>query len=265
MRSEADPLGSAGRVGILYISRGGTDRDTTKSLSARDFSCLARILQNRSRTCHRSGKTKFLGWVALGLLAGSAGANAAGSALAAASSASSSTPVSNSTFIDYVFDVSGIFSVDPFGDPLNEVRSIDLGPNAHVIGTGWDVTLFADAPSWLSELRVMFGATSTPAIVQLTPGIGDNFPGTLSYTSGGVVDLVGLGLDYLVDADGQLRMEFFESFDDFPGDWDGIWESGTLTIRIESEDVEVPEPSIYGLLLLGLAGVATSSRRRTRQ
>jgi hypothetical protein len=110
---------------------------------------------------------------------------------------------------------------------------------------------------------VAFGSTSAVA-VNLTPGVGDDSPGTQAYSSGGVVDLVGLGLDFTVDADGVLRMEFFESFDDFADDWDGIWESGSLTIRVEDERV-VPEPSLYALLLLGLAGVAGASRRRVRQ
>jgi hypothetical protein len=58
-------------------------------------------------------------------------------------------------------------------------------------------------------------------------------------------------------------MEFFESFDDFANDFDGIWRSGALTIRVEGEHV-VPEPSVYALLLLGLAGVAGSARRRAQ-
>jgi hypothetical protein len=158
------------------------------------------------------------------------------------------------------FDVSGIFSNDPFGDPINEVFTINLGPNALVTGIGWDVTLFADAPSWLSEAVIAFGSTSNTFFVSLTVGLGDNFPGTEDYSSGGIVDLVGLGLDFAVDADGLLRLEFFESFDDFPDDWDGIWQDGFITIQSETADV-VPAPAPWLLLASGL-GLAALARRR---
>lgn len=209
-------------------------------------------------------KNKYLAWLAAGLMAGSLSAQAAPLTSAGPSAASNSGPVPFSGSTDYSLDVTGIFSVDPFGDPLNEVRTLQIGASARVIGIGWDVTLFADSPSWLSEMRVAFGSTGVPAIVFLTPGVGDDSPGTQAYSSGGVVDLIGLGLDFNVDADGVLRMEFHETFDDFADDWDGVWESGSLTIRVEDRH-EVPEPSIYALMLLGLAGVAGAARRRARQ
>ncbi|MFN7175066.1 MAG: hypothetical protein ACK4MT_10265, partial [Thermaurantiacus tibetensis] len=96
------------------------------------------------------------------------------------------------------FNVAGIYSMELLGDPLNEVYTILLAPNASVIGIGWDVTLFADSPSWLSEMVVSFGGTSSVYDVFLTPGVLDNFPGLETYSSGGIVDLVGLGLNFNV-------------------------------------------------------------------
>jgi hypothetical protein len=124
------------------------------------------------------------------------------------------------------------------------------------------VTLFADAPSWLSEMVVQFGSTSTPFQLSLTPGIGDDFPGTESYSSGGVVDIVGLGLNFAVDTDGVLRLEFFEDFDDFPGDWDGEWLSGALTIQVSSRNGTVPEPATYALMALAVIAGGVARRRR---
>jgi hypothetical protein len=156
----------------------------------------------------------------------------------------------------FVFDVSGINSNEGFGSPINEIRFLQVGANQTVIGIGWDVTLFADPPSWLSEMAVTFGSTSSPEILSLRPGIGVNSGGTQSFSSNGIINLVDLTFQFGVDADGLLRMEFWESFVDFPGDFDGIWQSGTLTIAV------VPEPATYGLMALGLLGVAAAARRR---
>lgn len=183
------------------------------------------------------------------------GATVGASPLAGAQAGGGLAPASTSL---YTLDVSGIFSVDPEGDPLNEIRELQIGGSSRVVGIGWDVTLFADAPSWLSEMVVSFGASSGFASIYLTPGVGDNFPGTMSYSSGGVVDLVGLGLDFGVGADGKLRMEFFEDFDDFANDWDGIWQSGTLTLQVAA----IPEPATYGMMAVGLLGVGALARRR---
>ena len=160
----------------------------------------------------------------------------------------------------YNFDVTGIFSNDGLGAAINERRTLNVGSNARITGLGWNVTLFADSPSWLSEMAVTFGSSSNTDIVRLRPGIGVNSPGTETFSSGGLVDLIGLGLDFSVDADGLLRMEFFETFVDWPGDWDGIWQSGLLTIEATTAS-SVPEPATLGLLALGLAAVAARRRR----
>lgn len=165
------------------------------------------------------------------------------------------------------FDVSGIFSNDLLGDPINERFTLALGSGAHITGIGWDVTLFADSPSFLSEMVVAFGTTSNPYFVFLTPGVTDNFSGIESYSSGGIVDLIGLGLDFFLDADGMLQLEFFEDFDDFLNDWDGIWEAGFIDIEYSTGDDPdpVPTPGALGLLLAGagLLGFAGLRRRAT--
>lgn len=199
--------------------------------------------------------------LATAFLLGVGGAQAKGSGGLAnqLSGKASSGPVATAGVTDYLFDVSGIFSNETLGDPLNEVFLVDVGANAHVIGIGWDTRQFADAPSWLSEMVVNFGSSST-RYVNLTTGIGDDAPGTASYSSGGVINIVDIDLDFNVDADGKLRLEFFESYNDFANDWDGRWESGHLTIRVESM---IPEPSTYALMGLGLAGLVAWTRRRS--
>ena len=157
----------------------------------------------------------------------------------------------------FVFDASGIFSFDTFGDGDNTIATIDVGPYSQVVGIGWEVQLFADAPSYLSDMVVGF-SSSTVSYVNLTPGVGDDSSGTKLYSSGGVVDLVGLGLDFQVDSDGQVRLEFFETYDDYVNDWDGQWVQGSLVIQT----VAIPEPATYGMMGLGLAVFGAMARRR---
>lgn len=152
-------------------------------------------------------------------------------------------------------DVTGTKSWDDYGYAGNETKSFNIGANSHVIGVGWDVTLTAYSPSWLSELAVTFESSST-YYLNLTPGIGDDFPGTWTYASGGIVDLVGLGYDFNVDGDGMLNMEFFEWYNDFSGGVDGIWENGYIWVEYEP----VPAPGAFALL--AGAGLLAARRRR---
>ena len=113
--------------------------------------------------------------------------------------------------------------------------------------------------SWLSEAAIGFTSLSQGAGVNLTAGFADAFSGVGNYNSGGVVDLVGLGLDFRLDADGQLRLELFETFDDITGLPDALYlRDSTLYVQFEA----VPEASTYALMALGLAGIGFLVRRR---
>lgn len=156
----------------------------------------------------------------------------------------------------HVINVQGTPSMEGIGNPLNFVGIYNLGANAHITGIGWDVELQTVASgSWLSEMVVNFGSTSA-VNVNLTVGIGDNSSGLSFYSSGGIVDLVGLGLDFNLDGDGLMRSEFFESFNDAPGLIDGLWKGGFLRI----EYTVVPAPS--AMALLGMGGLLAARRRR---
>lgn len=186
-------------------------------------------------------------------------------ALQAGSSAGHGKAVPSSpSLVTSVLDinVAGIASFDGYGSAGNTVLSNVLPANAHIIGIGWVTTQTATAPSWLSEMVVSFESTSTFA-VQLTPAVGDDFSGTSNYTSGGIVDLVGLTLDFNLDADGLLKMQFFESFNDFANAVDGRWDAGTISIRYEFNGTSVPEPATLALVVFTLAGVAAGRRRRS--
>ncbi len=154
------------------------------------------------------------------------------------------------------FNVAGTPSMDSYGSALNTVLNTNIGAGSHVIGLGWDVNLTATGASWLSELKVSFEDSTAAFGVWLTPGVADSFSGTGTYSSGGVLDLIGYGLDFNVGGDGLLRMEFFEGYDDYTGSADGWWNSGTLTVMYDT----IPTPG--AIALFGAAGFVAARRRR---
>jgi len=184
-----------------------------------------------------------------------------GSQLEATNSTAFSPAAGATPLFFSVLNVGGINSFEEVGSLANTVVTLQFAPNAEIIGIGWDVILSAFNPSWLSEMAVAFERSDQTDGVFLTVASGDDFAGlNAPYSSGGVVNLVGLGLNFNVGADGILRIEFFEDFDDDTVNPDGRWVSGNLTIEVAGV---IPEPSTYGLMALGLLGVAGAVRRRT--
>lgn len=137
----------------------------------------------------------------------------------------------------------GIESRSFFGDPDNEVLEFSLSPNARVIGISWDVALEAFETSWLSEMRLYVTNANVSAGVSLQPGIGVDDAGQQSFSSDGIVNLPDQQLDFAVGADGILRFEFWEFFDDIPEGPDGIWTFGTMII----EYIDAPTPCMGDL------------------
>lgn len=162
-----------------------------------------------------------------------------------------------------VVNLEDVYSYASEGNPANVLWTFDIGANSHVTGIAYDVTLTAFSPSWLSELVVSFLSTGFDG-VYLTPGFADSTPGTQSYA--GSAYLPDLGLDFSVDGDGLLWLEFFEDFNDASVNPDGVW-NGTLTITYEPTSTPggVPEPATWGLMIAGFGLVGYSARRRRRE
>lgn len=171
--------------------------------------------------------------------------------------------------IDTFFQITTpIPSMEGQGDVANIVITFDVaaaaglpsGTAVEVNGLDWDVTLFADPAvgpfggSWLSELT--WGVSADGDLspdVTVRPGVGDDIPGTATYTSGGVLKFDQFGIPNIILPNGLLRMEFFEGFNDAAGP-DGAWLGGVLSVQI------VPTPGAAALL--GLGGILTARRRR---
>ncbi|MFQ3664784.1 MAG: PEPxxWA-CTERM sorting domain-containing protein [Sphingomonadaceae bacterium] len=164
-----------------------------------------------------------------------------------------------------LFDVAGILSIDTLGSPLNEVRLLDIGPFTEVIGFGWNVLLVANPGSVLFDMMMTASDSSGSNGFVFSPS-NDLVTGAKTYSSNGIQDLISLGLNFQVGADGLLRLEFHELVSDLPGAPDGEWREGQLAFQIRPGTAPViPEPGTWAMMIagFGLVGLAARSRRRS--
>ncbi|WP_306395811.1 PEP-CTERM sorting domain-containing protein [Telluria beijingensis] len=166
--------------------------------------------------------------------------------------------------VSITVDLFDIPSYGGLGDPDNFVGTVDVGANSTITSIAFDLTLTALDPSYLSEMVVAFESTDFANGVFFTPGLGDEFPGSASYS--GFADLVDLGLSFQVGTDGLLRVEFFEDWDDYFFGTDGFW-NGSFTFGVDTIDAPspVPEPASALLLAAGLATMRYAGRRGARK
>ena len=163
-----------------------------------------------------------------------------------------------------VVNVAGVESYGEIGDTGNTVLTFNVGAFATITSIAYNVNLTAFSPSYLSEIGLYFGDTDQSTGVFFTPGFADDATGTGTYADS--ANLVDFGLAFQVGADGLLRLEFFEDFDDASVSPDGIWNFGTITFTTDAVDVppgvEVPEPATGMLMGAGLALMGYTAHRR---
>lgn len=162
----------------------------------------------------------------------------------------------------FTVDLTGVESWDAVGSANNTVLLVDVaaalgyasGTGMSMTGIGWDVSITPQGASWASEARMYFDDNIAPDGygLFLSPFGGTNYPET-SYSP--VIKLADYAIPDIELADGILRIEFYESFDDVAGEIDGIW-GGSITIQAQV----IPAPAAAAVF--GLAGLVGSRRRR---
>lgn len=173
------------------------------------------------------------------------------------------------TFINTV-SVNGLQTFDLLGDTSNTVLNINLdtlvgsdNSNYVLTGIGYDVTIATIGGvdgSWRREAGFNFAASDLSDGISLRPGSADNSAGTTTYTSG-IINLAGINPAFPVifAADDVLRLELFETFDDFADAADADI-NGSFTLQFEAQPV--PEPAT--MTALGAGVLAIMRRKRNR-
>lgn len=148
------------------------------------------------------------------------------------SSASGETQVSDPITIQGAapgagYETDGTESWDAIDSPNNVVVELDIGAGNVVTGSSFDVSIASNGASWCSEATVLMSnsdGSGDPNGILLAPGTGEDASCDLEFSSGGVIDFAANGLPNIEpNADGILRLEFHEGFDDAADEIDAFW------------------------------------------
>lgn len=160
-------------------------------------------------------------------------------------------------------DLAGVDSWDSFGS-LNNVTELFALGDVTITGLGWDNVVGNGDDSGLSwgnemSMYVADSGNLEGVTVGFFPSEGSGSAGGVwgPASSGGIVDLVAVGLDFTTSS-GSLLVEFYESYDDSAGSIDAHYESGTVTIEYQGMTPAVP--GLGGIA--ALAGIGLFGRRR---
>lgn len=157
-----------------------------------------------------------------------------------------------------VIEFAGTPSVDALNDALNVRWVLDVAPGALVDAIDYQLSLSTVGPSWLSEAGVLI-TNSAGHGIKLQPGFSTDAEGSASFS--GSASLAALNMAFNVGSDGKLNFQVYEHYDDAIGSVDAVFTAGSITLGGVAVTA-VPEPASYGLMSLGLLGMAGVLRRR---
>jgi hypothetical protein len=147
-----------------------------------------------------------------------------------------------------------------FGDAQNSQAFFNIGAGSQVLGYSWNnLTFKTEGASWLGEFVLSVNNANGSLFMDAAPADGSDFSGVFGPANGTWgVNVAFAGAPFTV-SDGVLWVTVYELFND--ANRDALVSSGSLSIVYSSATV-VPEPGTYGLVALGLMGVAVVGRRR---
>lgn len=152
-----------------------------------------------------------------------------------------------STPIERTLNLTGLNSVDGFGDADNETGVLSFGVVGDIVGIYIDnANLSTIGASWCSEVNIDFGGEIfTNFSAQNAIGPCSDLP----YSEG--FNLDDFGLVFPTDAAGDVSWEIFEDFDDNVNSNDAQFTSGTVTV------FHCPTGTILPVTLVDFAGECT--------
>lgn len=162
---------------------------------------------------------------------------------------SAALPAEASRGVQSCVDMTGVDSWDGLDDADNAIVDINISSSLKVVGVAWDVGISSIGDSWLADASVFVSnsdGTGDPNAIILTPGFAVEAPGDQEFSSGGIITFADESLpDIEPNADGLVRLQFYETFDDVPDAIDSEWRNAASPVTcpgiwLELDDAQSP-------------------------